>query len=43
VDLPEPTAFTAVRYYALLLPVPVGGGELNYPAPSRDGGLASGT
>ena len=31
-NLPEPTTFTAVRYYALLLPVPAAGGEPNYPA-----------
>lgn len=31
-NLPDPTVFTAVRYYALLLPVPAGGGEPSYPA-----------
>jgi len=31
-NLPEPTAFTTVRYYALLLPVPAGGGEPSYPS-----------
>ena len=35
-DLPEPTVFTAVRYYALLLPVPAGGGEPSYPSTSLD-------
>ncbi|MGW6054331.1 DUF6348 family protein [Streptomyces sp. NPDC055189] len=35
--LPEPTAFTAVRFYALLLPVAAGGGEPSYPAAPRLG------
>ncbi|MEU6239649.1 DUF6348 family protein [Streptomyces sp. NPDC047024] len=35
-DLPEPTAFTVVRYYALLLPVPADGGEPTYPATRLD-------
>src|ERR1700761_1032126 len=30
-NLPEPSAFTAVRYYALLLPVSAPAGEPNYP------------
>jgi hypothetical protein len=30
--LPEPTTFTAVRFYALLLPAPANGGEPTYPA-----------
>ena len=30
--LPEPTTFTAVRFFAVLLPVPAGGGEPTYPA-----------
>jgi hypothetical protein len=30
--LPEPAVFTSVRCYALLLPVPAGGGEPRYPA-----------
>ena len=34
--LPEPTAFTTVRYYALLLPVPTGGGEPGYPSTRLD-------
>jgi hypothetical protein len=29
--LPEPTVFTAVRYYALLLPMPADGGKPIYP------------
>ncbi|WP_186767898.1 DUF6348 family protein [Streptomyces qinzhouensis] len=33
-DLPEPATFTAVRYYALLLPVPAGGGEPDFPPSS---------
>ncbi|MGV9249042.1 DUF6348 family protein [Streptomyces sp. NPDC003710] len=35
-DLPEPTAFTAVRYYALLLPVPADDGEPSYPSVRLD-------
>nr|WTB29723.1 DUF2199 domain-containing protein [Streptomyces sp. NBC_00830] len=35
-NLPEPTAFTTVRYYALLLPVPAGGGEPGYPSTRLD-------
>jgi hypothetical protein len=31
-ELPDPTVFTAVRYYALLLPVPPGGRGPSYPA-----------
>ena len=31
-NLPEPAVFTAVRSYALLLPVPSAGGEPSYPA-----------
>jgi hypothetical protein len=31
-NLPQPTTFTAVRYYALLLPVPADGGEPTYPS-----------
>lgn len=34
--LPEPTTFTAVRYYALLLPVSAEGGEPNYPTARLD-------
>ncbi|MFE4515561.1 DUF6348 family protein [Kitasatospora sp. NPDC056783] len=34
--LPEPTTFTAVRFYALLLPVPAGGGEPSYPTARLD-------
>ncbi|MGW2960793.1 DUF6348 family protein [Streptomyces sp. NPDC001220] len=30
-ELPEPTTFTAVRFYALLLPLPAGGGEPSSP------------
>ncbi|MBC3839463.1 hypothetical protein GXW82_02300 [Streptacidiphilus sp. 4-A2] len=30
--LPGPTAFTTVRYYALLLPVPADGGEPEFPS-----------
>lgn len=30
-DLPQPAAFTAVRYYALLLPLPADGGGPRYP------------
>jgi hypothetical protein len=30
--LPEPTTFTSVRFYALLLPIPAGGGEPAYPS-----------
>jgi hypothetical protein len=35
-NLPEPAAFTTVRYYALLLPVPTGGGEPSYPSTRLD-------
>ncbi|MEV6443154.1 DUF6348 family protein [Amycolatopsis sp. NPDC051716] len=35
-NLPEPATFTAARYYALLLPVPAGGGEPDYPATSLE-------
>jgi hypothetical protein len=42
-NLPGPSAFTAVRYYALLLPVSASAGEPNYATPGGDGGLASGT
>lgn len=35
-NLPEPTAFTTVRYHALLLPVPAGGGEPTYPSTRLD-------
>lgn len=35
-ELPEPTTFTTVRYYTLLLPVPHDGGEPAYPAVSLD-------
>jgi hypothetical protein len=38
-NLPEPNVFTAVRSYALLLPIPAGGGEPSYP--SVDLGLES--
>lgn len=31
-NLPEPTAFTTARYYALLLPVPAAGGEPSFPS-----------
>ncbi|MFF9813456.1 DUF6348 family protein [Streptomyces sp. NPDC014006] len=34
--LPEPTTFTAVRFYALLLPVPAGSGEPSYPTVRLD-------
>lgn len=34
--LPEPTTFTAVRFYALLLPVPTGSGEPSYPTVRLD-------
>ncbi|WP_157875968.1 DUF6348 family protein [Streptacidiphilus griseoplanus] len=34
--LPEPTTFTAVRYYALLLPVPAGGGRPSFPSTRLD-------
>jgi hypothetical protein len=35
-NLPEPTAFTAVRYYALLLPVPADEGQPRYPSVRLD-------
>jgi hypothetical protein len=35
-NLPEPTTFTTVRYYALLLPVPADGGEPGYPSTRLD-------
>jgi hypothetical protein len=35
-NLPEPRVFTAVRSYALLLPVPVDGGAPNYPSVRLD-------
>jgi hypothetical protein len=35
-DLPEPTVFTAVRYFALLLPVPAGGDVPSGPAIGTD-------
>ena len=39
--LPEPTTFTAVRFYALLLPVPAGGSEPSYPTTPLDLASAS--
>ncbi|MEV6873016.1 DUF6348 family protein [Amycolatopsis sp. NPDC051128] len=35
-NLPEPATFTAARYYAVLLPVPAGGGGPDYPATSLE-------
>ena len=35
-NLPEPPVFTAVRHYALLLPVPADGGEPSYPSVRLD-------
>lgn len=35
-NLPEPTTFTTVRCYALLLPVPADGGEPGYPSTHLD-------
>ncbi|MFJ7301046.1 DUF6348 family protein [Streptomyces sp. NPDC099088] len=41
-DLPEPKVFTTVRYYALLLPVPDGGGEPSYPPGRLNGPVTEG-
>lgn len=35
-NLPEPTVFTAVRYYALLIPVPTDGGQPSYSSVRLD-------